>query len=230
MIQTAIEKAAEKYSGLPSHERREKLKSVKKWESYVSALSLLLIIGTRRSEHGVVQSLFMTFTFSGIHIEYLLFPLLLLVEVAIARTAKNSVPLVTLLFTSIMAAAVTYGYLFYYIIYSLVFIYFEIQLIAMKAVPGYPLFEDEKPAPRRGEMPPDIFAYSYESMRDAAENMHSAENEDTEQIKQTEELSTDGLDLDSFFEASSRGSTAQMDEIVLPENYCTEDNDDTETN
>lgn len=212
---------------LPNAVKREKLASIKKWENWVSALSLLLVIGTRTSAHGAVQSLFKAFSFSGIKIEYLLFPLLLLVEVAFARTAKNSVPLVTLLFTSIMAAAVTYGYLFYYIIYSVFFIYFEIQLIAMKAVSGYPLFEDEKPSPRQGSIPEDVFTSSYESLRDAAENTQSAENDDTEQTGQTEELSTDGLDLDGFFEASSRGSIAQMDEIVLPENYRTEDNDDT---
>lgn len=148
MIQKRIDNIADSYMMLTNEERRDKLRGVKKAEEAVSTFGFVIFIVVF-CYVGIAG--WMSFFYAeagmsktGLPLEYVFFPIAFFIEVAAARTAKNTAALWILLLTSILATIVTMGIFVIFVLYSLLFIFIETKLMAMKILPGYPAFEDAK--------------------------------------------------------------------------------------
>lgn len=148
MIQKRIDDTADKYMMLTNSDRREKLRGVKRAEEIVSTFGFVIfIVVFCYVGIGGWMSFFYAevgMSRTGLPLEYVFFPIVFFIEVAAGRTAKTPVLLWIFLFTSLLGAIVTHGIYFIFVLYSLLFIFVETKMMAMRIIPGYPAFEDTK--------------------------------------------------------------------------------------
>lgn len=213
MLQKKVEQYKAIYSAFPAPVRREELKKVKKREEAVSTFCFFLVAGTLYLLFFSRNDSLANALFGRRGLEHLIFPLLIFVEVALARTSKSIMPLVYLLATSLLATVVTYGAFVYFIIYSIVFAFTEMRLIAMQLIPGYPMFEEESQKKSAAPSPEDIFLSDHRKAYDVQTEPENAR--------------TDGPSAMGASGAQVISREGEIDELIITEDTAMEDFDDT---
>lgn len=204
---------------LSNADKREELKKVKHFEEIVSTLCLLLVAVTMFSKFNIDKWMISALGIGGSKLEYIVFPLLIIFEVTLARTSINIMPLIFLLFTALLATLATYGVLIYFLLYTFLFIAAEIKLIAMKMTKGYPLFQDE-PVKRPAE-------YSKAKPEPFRIVENDDDNDDPESyMSRMEKMTSADKQPDEYISSDAYGMAEQMEEISLPEDFYAEEIND----
>ena len=191
MFQRIVDDKSAKYFDLSREEKIIKLREVQKAEGRIADLMwflavTMLIVGLWMSQY---------FGYGGIEFATVFFAVANASMVAFARSSKNVTPLYVLLGVTLLSAIATRGVYTVFFVYDVFFIWAELRLIAMKNLPGYPLFEeantdrmDKKLTERQ------LYAYEIKQLND----INSTQEQKMQDKQNLDKILSGEMDLDEY--------------------------------
>ncbi len=191
MFQRIVDDKSAKYFDLSREEKIIKLREVQKTEGYIADLMWFLAITM------VIVGLWMAqyFGYKGIEFAVVFFALANSAMVAFARSSKNAAPLYVLLGVTLLSAIATLGVYAVFFVYDVVFIWAELRLIAMKNLPGYPLFEEENTDRMDKKLTErQLYAYEIKQLSD----INSTQEQKMQDKQNLDKILSGEMDLDEY--------------------------------
>lgn len=191
MFQRIVDSESAKYFDLTREEKKMKLHEVQKSEERIADLMWFLAVTM------VIVGLWMSqyFGYGGIEFAVVFFAVANSAMVAFARSSKNTTPLYVLLGVTLLSAIATLGVYAVFFVYDIFFIWAEMRLIAMKNLPGYPLFEEEN-TDRMDKKLTERQLYAYEIKQ--LSNINSTQEQKIQDKKDLDKILTGEMDLDEY--------------------------------
>ncbi len=191
MFQRIVDSESAKYFDLMREEKKMKLHEVQKSEERIADLMWFLAVTM------VIVGLWMSqyFGYGGIEFAVVFFAVANSAMVAFARSSKNTTPLYVLLGVTLLSAIATLGVYAVFFVYDIFFIWAELRLIAMKNLPGYPLFEEEN-TDRMDKKLTERQLYAYEIKQ--LSNINSTQEQKIQDKKDLDKILSGEMDLDEY--------------------------------
>lgn len=191
MFQRIVDSESAKYFDLTREEKIIKLREVQRSEERTADLMwflavIMVIVGLWMSQY---------FGYGGIEFAVVFFAVGNAAMVAFARSSKNTAPLYVLLGVTLLSAIATLGVYAVFFVYDIFFIWAELRLIAMKNLPGYPLFEeanidrmDKKLTEKQ------LYAYEIKQLND----INSTQEQKIQDKQNLDKILSGEMDLDEY--------------------------------
>ena len=191
MFQRIVDSESAKYFDLSREDKIIKLREVQKTEGKIADLMwffaiTMAIIGLWMSQY---------FGYGGIEFAVVFFAVGNSAMVAFARSSKNTAPLYVLLGVTLLSAIATMGVYTVFFVYDAVFIWAELRLIAMKNLPGYPLFEEANTDRMDKKLTEQqLYAYEIKQLSD----INSTQEQKMQDKQNLDKILSGEMDLDEY--------------------------------
>lgn len=191
MFQKIVDGKSAKYFDLSREDKIIKLREVQKTEGHIADLMWLFaitmaIIGLWMSQY---------FGYGGIEFAVVFFAVANSAMVAFARSSKNVTPLYVLLGVTLLSAIATLGVYTVFFVYDIFFIWAELRVIAMKNLPGYPLFEEENTDRMDKKLTErQLYAYELKQLND----INSTQEQKMQDKQNLDKILSGEMDLDEY--------------------------------